>query len=97
MVCTCWTPLGDIPPEMGPLAICLRSHTWPRLRETYGRSDVDRDLIPGHFSENPAELVEKFGGRWATAAMVDSKSSWVESMKSYFLRISCGINAGHSA
>jgi hypothetical protein len=68
-LCTCWTPLGDIPPEMGPLVVCLGSHRWERVRETYGRADVDRDLIPGHFTENPAELVERFGGRWATAPM----------------------------
>jgi hypothetical protein len=28
--------------------------------------------------------------------MVDSKSSWTESMKSHFRRTSCGINAGKS-
>ena len=35
--------------------------------------------------------------RFATPSMVDSKSSWVESMKSHFRRTSCGINAGNSA
>lgn len=64
---TCWTPLGDVTPEMGPLALCLGSHRWQRVRETYGRSDVDRDLIEGIFSRDPAELVDRFGGRWATA------------------------------
>jgi hypothetical protein len=68
-LCTCWTPLGDIPPEMGPLVICLGSNQWRRIRDTYGQADVDRDLIPGHFTDNPSELVEKFGGRWATASM----------------------------
>jgi hypothetical protein len=68
-LCTIWTPLGDIPPEMGPLVLCLGSHRWERVRTTYGQADVDRDRIPGHFTENPAELVEKFGGRWATAPM----------------------------
>lgn len=63
---TCWTPLGPIPPEMGPLAICLRSHSWQHVRQTYGRTDVDRDRTCGYFSTNPAELVDKFGGRWAT-------------------------------
>lgn len=68
-LCTIWTPLGDIPPEQGPLVLCLGSHRWERVRGTYGQADVDRDRIPGHFTENPAELVEKFGGRWATASM----------------------------
>jgi hypothetical protein len=68
-LCTIWTPLGDIPPEMGPLVLCLGSHHWNRVRGTYGQADVDRDRIPGHFTDNPAELVEKFGGSWATAPM----------------------------
>ncbi len=63
---TCWTPLDDIPPEFGPLVICEGSHRWQHVIETYGRSDVDRDLTTGTFSEDPAELVENFGGRWAT-------------------------------
>ncbi len=66
-VYTCWTPLGDVTPEMGPLALCLGSHRWRRVRETYGRCDVDRDLIEGIFSRDPAELVDRLGGRWATA------------------------------
>ncbi len=65
---TCWTPLGPIPPEMGTLAICLRSNTWHDVRQTYGQTDVDRDRTCGYFSDNPAELVDKFGGQWATTA-----------------------------
>ena len=68
-VYTCWTPLGDVTPEMGPLVLCLGSHRWGRVRETYGRCDVDRDLIEGIFSRDPAELVDRLGGRWATAAV----------------------------
>lgn len=64
---TCWTPLGDVTPDMGPLVLCLGSHTWQAVRESYGRCDVDRDLIEGIFSRDPAELVDRFGGRWATA------------------------------
>lgn len=63
---TCWTPIGDVTPEMGPLVLCLGSHTWKAVRETYGRCDVDRDLIEGIFTRDPAELVDRFGGRWAT-------------------------------
>jgi hypothetical protein len=64
---TCWTPLGDISPEMGPLTICLGSHRWERVIETYGQTDVDHDLTTGAFSEDPTELVDAFGGRWASA------------------------------
>ena len=63
---TCWTPLDDIEPEFGPLVICEGSHRWQRVIDTYGRSDVDRDRTTGTFSNDPAELVERFGGRWAT-------------------------------
>lgn len=63
---TCWTPLDDIAPEFGPLVICEGSHRWQRVIDTYGRSDVDRDRTTGTFSTDPAELVDRFGGRWAT-------------------------------
>jgi hypothetical protein len=48
---TCWTPLGDVALDMGPVDICLGSHRFEKLKETYGRMDVDRDLIEGHFSK----------------------------------------------
>ena len=67
---TVWTPLGDVPIESGPLTICGGSHnldSFAKVRATYGGSDVDRDLISGWFSEDPMELVEKFGGRWLTS------------------------------
>lgn len=66
---TVWTPMMDIPLELGPLAICAGSHRLPgfaKIRETYGRMDVDRDRIGGWFSDDPVEIVEKFGGRWQT-------------------------------
>lgn len=67
---TVWIPLGDIPVEHGTLAICEGSHRsdrFKRVRETYGRMDVDRDNVQGWFSDNPEEILEKFGGRWLTA------------------------------
>ena len=63
---TCWTPLGTITPDMGPLAICLGSNKWQKVIDTYGHTDVDRDKTCGYFSNDPAELVDKFGGRWAS-------------------------------
>jgi len=65
-VYTCWTPIGTITPEMGPLVLCLGSNKWQKVIDTYGKTDVDRDLTCGYFSKDPAELVDKFGGRWAT-------------------------------
>ncbi|MGQ9789358.1 MAG: hypothetical protein ACUVR7_01685 [Armatimonadota bacterium] len=37
-----------------------------KLKQTYGRMDVDRDNVAGWFSNDPVELVEQFGGRWLT-------------------------------
>jgi hypothetical protein len=63
---TLWTPIGDTPIEMGTLAILLGSQNFKRVRDTYGQMDVDRDHIEGWFSRDPLEVVEKFGGQWAT-------------------------------
>jgi hypothetical protein len=63
---TCWTPLGDVPYDQGPLVVCVGSHRFERLKETYGRMDVDRDFVQGAFSNDPLEIVEKFGGTWQT-------------------------------
>lgn len=68
-VYTTWTPLGDVPYEMGPLALLVGSHRGPgfeRVRETYGKMDVDRDKVQGWFSNDPLEMVDKFGGQWQT-------------------------------
>lgn len=66
-LCTTWTPLGDISYDMGGLAICLGSQHFRKLKETYGEMDVDRDKVTGWFSDDPIEIIEKFGGQWATA------------------------------
>jgi hypothetical protein len=69
---TVWTPFGDLPLELGTLAVIPGSHRLPgfeRLRATYGKMDVDRDrVVGGWISEDPIEVVEKFGGRWQTTA-----------------------------
>ena len=64
---TVWMPFGDLPIEHGTLAICRGSQilkSYARIRDTYGRMDVDRDGIEGWFERDPMELVEKFGGQW---------------------------------
>ncbi len=63
---SCWTPFGDVSLDMGPIVFCLGSHRFDNVRKTYGKADVDADLIEGHFSDNPSDIVERFGGRWAT-------------------------------
>lgn len=63
---SCWTPFGDVSLDMGPIVFCLGSHRFEKVRQTYGQADVDRDLIEGHFSDNPLDIVEKFGGEWTT-------------------------------
>ena len=64
---TMWSAFTDIGLENGPLVICLGSHRAERLIETYGRIDMDRDLIDPVFSVDAKEMVERFGFRLATA------------------------------
>lgn len=64
---TVWIPFGDIPIEQGTLAVCRGSHnlnSFARIRDTYGRSDVDRDGIEGWFERDPMAIVDRFGGQW---------------------------------
>jgi hypothetical protein len=66
-VYTVWTPLGDVPMEKGSLALCLGSQHFDQVREIYGALDVDSDRTNGGIlTEDPVEIVDKFGGRWAT-------------------------------
>jgi len=65
---TLWTPFGDTPIDMGTLCVLLGSHRWERVIATYGKMDVDRDKTEGWFSKDPIELVDKFGGQWATTS-----------------------------
>lgn len=65
---TAWIPFGDIPVEQGTLAICEGSHRlegFAKLRETYGRSDVDIDGFRGWFTDDP-RVITAYGGRWLT-------------------------------
>ena len=67
---TMWTPFGDIPLEMGTLAMCLGSQHFTKIKQTYGEMDVDRDNVAtGWFSEDPVEIVDRYGGQWATTAL----------------------------
>ncbi len=66
---TSWIPFGDVPVHQGTLAMCVGSHrmdSFAKIRDTYGRMDVDRDKVEGWFTKDPMEIVEKFGGQWLT-------------------------------
>ena len=63
---TVWTPLGDVPFEMGPLSLLAGSHRFDRLKATYGEMDVDRDRVAGEFTHDVREMVDTYGGRWCT-------------------------------
>ena len=40
--------------------------SFARIRDTYGRTDVDKDGTPGHFGRDPMEISDKYGGEWQT-------------------------------
>lgn len=64
---TLWTPLGDVPAEMGPLLCCPGSQDHERLRETYAAMDVDRDVFEATFSSDPHDVAETLDCPLATA------------------------------
>jgi len=63
---TVWTPLDDVTYDMGPLVILAGSHQFEAVKETYGQMDVDRDHVTGHFTNEPIEMVDRYGGQWQT-------------------------------
>lgn len=68
-VYTMWTPFSDIPLELGTLAMLLGSQNYEKIKQTYGQMDVDRDNVAtGWFSDDPVEIVDMYGGQWATTA-----------------------------
>lgn len=52
---TTWTPLGDIPLELGGLMILERSHQHQRLNNGYGRKDVDAYCV-NHVGEGYTKM-----------------------------------------
>ena len=64
---TVWTPLGEVSYDMGPLVILVGSHQFDAVKETYGRMDVDRDHVTGHFTNEPIDMVNQYGGQWQTS------------------------------
>ncbi len=80
---TAWTPLSDIPINVGGLMILEKSHRHERINSNYGRKDVDAFCTNGRserqsetgsnvqshgwLSKNPVKLRQRLGGRWLTA------------------------------
>ena len=64
---TVWTPLGEVSYDMGPLVILVGSHQFDAVKETYGKMDVDRDHVTGHFTNEPIAMVNQYGGQWQTS------------------------------
>lgn len=76
---TAWTPLGDVPYDVGGLMILENSHRNERLRAGYGTKDVDSYCTNhnnmratgsrsfGALTHNPVRLRERLGGRWLSA------------------------------
>lgn len=62
---TCWTPLGDVPIELGPLLVLEGSNHLDQLAE-YHAMDVDNTRDGGIYSWDPPEVAERFGLRWVT-------------------------------
>lgn len=66
---SCWIPFGEVTPAMGAITLCAGSARSPdlaRIRETYGRSDNDRDGYGGWLTLEPLELSERAGAQWTT-------------------------------
>ncbi len=74
---TAWVPLGDVSYDLGGLMVLEGSHKNERLRQTYGKRDVDsfcsnRPNDPartangynGFLSEDPRQIRNTLGGRW---------------------------------
>jgi hypothetical protein len=79
---TMWTPLGNIPLEVGGLIVLENSHRQTELHQTYGQLDIDavcandpgKNEVEAHgfhssgaIEINPVELRNRLGGRWLTA------------------------------
>lgn len=80
-VYTTWTPLGDVPLEQGGLMILEGSNRNERLKQTYGKKDVDSYCVNktgkaaldgwhskfgGNLSSDPNQIRRSLGGRWVT-------------------------------
>lgn len=69
---TMWTPMGDVTVDMGTLAVVEGSNNdkkFQKLQDTYGSCDLEAEGVSGTgwFTEDPAELEQRFNCSWKTA------------------------------
>jgi hypothetical protein len=66
-VLTAWIPLGDVPPEAGPIVFVEGSNRFADLIARYRGLDVDRDAMPGSFPQDAVGFAAARGARLLTA------------------------------
>lgn len=79
-VYTSWIPLGDVSFDHGPLMILENSHRFEKLKQSYGRMDIDTDrnwtrvrfrhgkfFRGGDYSRNPRAVQRQFKTRWLSS------------------------------
>jgi Phytanoyl-CoA dioxygenase (PhyH) len=79
---TMWTPLGNVPLNVGGLIVLENSHRQTELHQSYGQLDIDTVCVSapdkneveahgfhesGAITINPVKLRDDLGGRWLTA------------------------------
>ena len=70
---TTWIPFGDVPMEMGTVAVCEGSHRLPgfkKFQDTYAELDTEAEKGfegSGWFTEDPTEITSNFGGQWRSS------------------------------
>lgn len=71
---TCWIPIGDVSLENGPMCVLPHSHNAPstqKIRDTYGKMDVDRDGFEGGwYTNNYIEMSELVEHPWVSGDFV---------------------------
>jgi hypothetical protein len=66
---TCWSPMGSVALDEGPLFIVEGSHNWPELREQFEGLDIDREPHRlGHIKDNAIDLARDKGMRLLTTS-----------------------------
>ena len=97
---TCWSPMGSVRLDEGPLFIVEGSHTWPELRVQFEGLDVDREPNrPGHLKESAADLARDKGTRLLTTSfqpgdclvfgMFTAHAAFDNGSTSWRVRVSC--------
>lgn len=67
-VLTAWIPLGDVPPEAGPILFVEGSNRFEDVVARYRGLDVDRDAMPGSFPEDAIGFASARGARLLTSS-----------------------------